>query len=171
MIYVHDNPGNINFNSVVYVFLRYWYTPDLTNHKFTSDSWFAVPAVKVETHNSVKYTLINNKLDFSAMMIVTDNGRLIRANRISIDNKVPSHQVRTIKQEAFSIPNWEHANQKSFPYDTMFDGARVSTRYQERNGTNKNAYFSTDSNNKLFTDIKRSVSPKPCNCGKATYIG
>lgn len=170
MVYVHNS--DLKFNAEVYVFMRSWYTPDLDNHTFTNDTWFIVPAIKSETPTRVNYTIINNKVEFSAMMIITDQGRLIRANRISVDNKVHMNEIRRIRQEAFNIPAWELENQKSFPYSTMFDGNRVTERYNAVNGdVGSKAYFSSDSINKLYTDIKRTVSPKPCNCGKAIYIG
>lgn len=171
MIYVHDNPQGIEYNSVLYVFLRKWYLPELDNHEFKQDSWFAVPAVRKETRDAVSFTIINSRMEMASMMMVSENGMLLKANRSKLQQKVPSHQLQQIEQQAFNIPAWEKLNQKSFPYEDMFDGKKVQQRYSAVNGSNSDAYFSIASENQLFTEIKKVVSPKPCNCGKAHYIG
>jgi len=171
MIYVHDNPQKLEYNALLYVFMRQWYTPELPNHTFKGDTWFKVPAIRTETMDKVSYTIINLKLEMSAMMIISDNGRLMKANRVNLDQKVAPHQIEQIHEEAFDIPAWEKANQQAFPYDLMFNSAEVNRRYRALNGTSTNAYFSIDSSNSLFKEIKKSVSPKPCNCGKAHYMG
>lgn len=170
-MYVHDNPQGLDFNAFVYVFSRSWYCPELETHKFTGDTWFKVPAIKVETRDSVSYTPINSKMEMTAMMMVSDTGMLLRANRVRLQQKVPEHQLIQIAQQAFDISAWEKINQKSFPYDLAHDGKAVQARYRAVNGTNSEAYFSIASENQLFTEIKKVVSPKPCNCGKAQYIG
>ncbi len=171
MIYVHDNPQNLEFNSILYVFMRNWYCPEIPDHPFNGDTWFKVPAIRKETRDSVSYTIINSKIEMSAMMMVSDNGRLLKANRAKVDQKVAPSQLSEIEREAFDIPMWEKANQRPWPYAAMFNSADVNRRYREKNGTNTDAYFSVSSTNKLFTEVKKAVSPKPCNCGKAHYLG
>ena len=173
MIYVDPshNSNGIEYNSLMYVFMRKWYLPELPNFEFKNDSWFAVPALRTETRESVSYTIINSRLEMAAMMIVSENGMLLKANRSKLHQKVPDHQLQQIEQQAFNISNWEKINQLPFPYDDMFDGKKVKERYHSANGTNTEAYFSIASENQLFTEIKKVVSPKPCNCGKAHYLG
>ena len=171
MIYVHDNPQGLEFNALVYVFQRSWYCPELDNHKFTGDTWFKVPAIRVETRDSVSYTPINSKMEMTAMMMVSDAGMLLRANRTRLQQKVAQHQLIQIEQQAFDIPAWEKINQRSFPYELAHNGKEVQARYRAVNGTSTEAYFSIASENLLFTEIKKVVSPKPCNCGKPQYVG
>ena len=170
MIYVHDNPQNLEYNALLYVFMRHWYCPELPDHVFHGDTWFKVPAIRVETKDRVSYTIINSKIEMSAMMMLSDNGRLMKANRVNLDQKVPDHQLKEVEREAFDISQWEKANQTSFPYGKMFDSALVNARYRTRNGANTEAYFSISSTNQLFSQIKKVVSPKPCNCGKGHYL-
>lgn len=171
MIYVHDNPQGLEFNSILYVFMRHWYCPELPEHSFTGDTWFKVPAIRKETRDNVSYTIINSKIEMSAMMMISDNGRLLKANRVNLDQKVAPHQLQEIEREAFDISMWEKANQQPFPYALMFNSADVNRRYREKNGLNTDVYFSPASSNALFTEIKKAVSPRPCNCGKAHYLG
>lgn len=171
MIYVHDNPNNLEFNSVMYCFMRSWNCPDIEGFDFKGDTWFAVPAIRRETQRDVSFTIINSKIELTAMMIVADNGMLLKATRVNLQQKVAQHQIEQIVAQAFDISKWEKMHQKSFPYENMFDGKQVQQRYQAKNGTNSEAYFSIASENQLFTEIKKKVSPKPCNCGKPQYIG
>ena len=89
----------------------------------------------------------------------------------STEQKVAQHQLIQIEQQAFDIPAWEKINQRSFPYELAHNGKEVQARYRAVNGTSTEAYFSIASENLLFTEIKKVVSPKPCNCGKPQYVG
>lgn len=170
-VYVHDNPQNLPFNAVMYAFMRQWYCPELEDHVFTGDTWFKVPAIKAETATSVSFTIINNKIELSSMMLISENSRLLRATRTRTDQLVPEAEMMRVRQVAFDIPAWELLHQKPFPYDKMFESALVNKRYKEINGNDSDAFFSIASADQLFTKIKTAVSPKPCNCGKQTYTG
>lgn len=171
MIYVHDNPQGLNFNAVMYAFMRSWYLPELPNHRFKGDAWIKFPAIRVETPQAITYTPINLKIELSSMMLVNQDARLMRAVKARTDAKLMDFQMRQIESEAFDIPAWEKLNQQAFPYDQMFNAALVNKRYAERNGTSTNAYFSIDSDNTLFKEVRKAVTPKPCNCGKPHYVG
>lgn len=170
MIYVHDNPGNIPYNATLYVFMRQWYLPELHNHKFTKDSWLKVPALREETRDSVTYTCINSNFEYTAMMRVTDNGRLVGAARTKPDQPITQLQLDDIARVAFDIPQWERINQMAFPYHEMFDGKLTNARYQALNGTSRAAFFTHETSDPLFREIKKTVSPRPCNCGKGYQV-
>lgn len=171
MIYVHDNPQGLEFNSVMYCFMRSWNCPVIPGFDFKGDTWFAVPAIRRETQRDVTFTIINSNIEMTAMMIVADNGMLLKATRVNLQQKVGQHQIEQIVQQAFDISKWEKMHQQTFPYGNMFDGKEVKKRYAAKNGSNTEAYFSIASENSLFTEIKKKVSPKPCNCGKPQYVG
>lgn len=164
---VYEHNGG-NFNALVYVFMRRWNLPEIDGHTFTKDSWLAIPAQKTETDKSISYSIINARIQFSALLIVADNGHIIQANRERVDNKVPVVQMRRIKFESFSVPAWELDNNAPWPYANMFKSDLVKQRYD---GTEQTAYFSTNSEDELYTSVRKAVSRKPCNCGKVTYVG
>jgi hypothetical protein len=173
MIYVHpdNNPSGLEYNAILYCFMRSWNCPDVEGFDFKGDTWFAVPALRRETQRDVAFTIINSKIEMTAMMIVADNAMLLKATRVNLNQKVAQHQIEQITQQAFDIGKWEKMHSQPFPYENMFDGKLVQKRYQAKNGTNSEAYFSIASENSLFTEIKKKVSPKPCNCGKPQYVG
>ena len=172
-MFVHpdNNPSQLEYNSSMFCFMRSWNCPDIEGFDFKGDSWLAVPALRHETRQSVTFTIINSKIELTAMMIVADNGMLLKATRVNLQQKVPSHQIDQIVAQAFDISKWEKLHNKPFPYENMFDGKQVTRRYAAKNGNNSTEYFSIASENALFTEIKKKVSPKPCNCGKPQYIG
>lgn len=169
-VYVHENPNNLQFNAVMYAFMRSWYCPDVDGLKFEGDTWFKVPAIRTETADSVSFTIINSKIELSSMMLISETGRLLRATRTRTDQKVPDADMMRVRQTAFDIPAWELENQRTFPYKNMFDSPEVNKRYRSLHNSS-DAFFSIASQDQLFTRIKTTVSPKPCNCGKTTYTG
>ena len=169
-VFVFENPHNIDYNGYVYAFLRPWYCPELQNHTFNGDTWFKVPAIVAETKDTISYTAINNKVEMSALMLISDNGRLLKTYRTRTDQKVPQFQMQEIERTCFDISQWEQVNQQAFPYALMFEGAKMQARYKAINGATAEAYFSVSSDNKTYQEIRKVASPKPCNCGKKYVV-
>jgi hypothetical protein len=171
MIFVHPSSSPLEFNALVFAMLRQWYTPDLPNHTFTHDTWFAIPAIKRESSGSVNYTLINSKIEATSLMLVTEEGRLLRSTGLTVDNKVTEADLLEIKSKAFDISQWEQAHNVGFPYSSMFNPQRIRERYVALHGDNLAPQVSQESQDPVFNRVKRKVQRKPCNCGKPVYIG
>ena len=163
MTFVYD-PKGITFNGHVYAFLRSWYCPELEGVTFEGDTWFKVAAVR---SSNGSYSVINSKIEMTSLMMIGDNSRMLRSARMRTDLLVPDEEMMRVRQTAFDIPTWEMNNQQSFPYDRMFTPGDVNRRYQAINGVDGSAFFSTQSQEKLFTHIQKKLAPKPCTtCGR-----
>lgn len=173
MVYVHKRSSPIykRFNSVVYVLLRDWYAPDIPDRKFIGDTWFAVPAIRKEREDKVFYTLINNNIESIGLMIISEDGRMIRSASNVAETKVTSADLTEIKTQAFNIPEWESLNETPFPYSSMLNTQRIRQRFASTNGDDSSKMFDTSSKNQVFLRLKRKSQRKPCNCGKPVYIG
>lgn len=163
MIYVFNRIGSLEFNTLVYCLMRPWHLPDLPNLPAV-DTWFAVPAVKI----GPIYNIINANFDLAALMIVDEEGRVVKSHRVNLNlaPKVQGYDLEELKLQAFDIPLWEQTNQKEFPYSTMFDPSRIGQRYSALNPTDNKAMLSSVSTNVVYNKIRETVQPKPCNCGK-----
>lgn len=161
-IYVHDS--SIDFNLIVYCFMRAYHLPQIEGQEFPlKDTWFAIPAVK---HGPI-VSLVNPNIELTALMMIDEEGRVVKAARVNpnIAPALSEFELNAIRKEMFDIPMWEKAQQKSFPYDTMFDKALVATRFKESGATQATA-MNIDSSNITYQEIRKKVQPRPCTtCG------
>jgi hypothetical protein len=92
---------------------------------------------------------------------------VVKAARVNpnIAPALSEFELNAIRKEMFDIPMWEKTQQKSFPYDTMFDKALVATRFKESGATQATA-MNIDSSNITYQEIRKKVQPRPCTtCG------
>lgn len=149
------------FNGCVYAYMRKWYCPDTEGLAFEEDTWFKFKAMSV---NGV-YTPIHASIELTAMVVIGDDGQMIRAVRMNLNRKIPEAFRIRLEREAFDVTAWEEKNGKQFPYANMFNGGDITRRYgTEHKGSSM--FFSTESKNTLMMDIKKKMSGRPCNCGK-----
>lgn len=163
-IYVHESNG-IDFNTVVYCLIRPYHLPTLDGQELPLvDTWFIVPAVRL----GPTLSLVNSNIEISALTVIDEDGRTVKGSRIN-PNIAPSlndHEIAKIKKEAFDIPLWEKTNQRSFPYDSMFDKAAMKTRL-DASGLTRQDILSQTSTNIVYNEIRTKVRGRPCTtCGK-----
>lgn len=171
MIYVHNNPGKLEYNSLLYVLIRQWNCPELPNHTFKSDTWFKVPCIRTDAGGNTSFTPVHSRIAYASIMSVTEDGVVIKSIQGSgYSGKLGPADFQELARHSFSIPDWEKLHNAPFPYADMFDSAKVNARYREIKGADSSAYFSKDSSNPLFKVIAAKTSPKPCNCGKPVVI-
>lgn len=164
MIYVFDNPNNIQYNSHIYVFLRSWFTPD----SIVADSWFKVAALRTDMANNKKhYTATNANMTISSLATVADDGTLIKMMRNTPNVKLPDDVFQLIVEEAINIPLYESNNQRSFPYTEMFTKLKIKERFERKFGP-ASSIMNPMVDNAVFNKIASApqFKPKPCNCGK-----
>lgn len=164
MIYVFNPIPGLEFNALVYCLMRSWHLPDLPGIGEV-DKWFKVPAVKI----GPVYNLINSNFDFTALMMLDVEGRLVKSHRVNLNlaPQIDGYELESLKREAFDIPLWESVNEKEFPYASMFDSARISQRFVATGAQqNQQAMLASSSSNITYNAIRERVKPKPCNCGK-----
>lgn len=168
MIYVHTPIEGLQFNALVYCLMRSWHLPDLPDIG-TVDKWFKVPAVKI----GPVYNLVNSNFDFTALMMLDQEGRLVKSHRVNINlaPKIDGYELESLQREAFDIPLWEEINEKDFPYASMFDSTRISQRFVSTGAqANQQALLESSSSNVTYNAIRERVKPKPCNCGKGKGV-
>lgn len=164
MIYVHSPIEGLEVNALVYCLMRAWHLPDLPDIGVV-DKWFKVPAVKI----GPVYNMVNSNFDFTALMMLDADGRLVKSHRVNINlaPKIDGYELESLQREAFDIPLWEQVNQKDFPYASMFDSTRISQRFVATGAqSNQQALLESSSTNVTYNAIRERVKPKPCNCGK-----
>lgn len=161
-IYVHGS--DIDFNTLIYCFMRAYHLPSLEGQELPlKDTWFAVPAVK---HGPIIH-LVNPNIEFTALMMIDKEGRVVKAARVN-PNTAPTlseYELGEIQKEMFDIPMWEKTQQKSFPYESMFDKAKVAERFKE-SGATQQTVMNIESSNITYQEIRKKVQPRPCTtCG------
>ncbi len=162
-IYVHNKVEGLTFNAIAYCLMKVWHLPDIEGIG-KEDRWFAVPAVKI----GPIYNIINANFEFTALMILDADGRLIKSHRVNLNTapKIDGFELEEIKRQAFDIPMWERANQAPFPYESMFEGSRIAQRYQAASVDQQRTVNNGASSNQVYNKIRSKVQPRPCNCGK-----
>lgn len=161
-IYVHGS--DINFNTVVYCFMRSYHLPILDGQELPlQDTWFAVPGVK----HGPMVSLVNPNIELTALMMIDQDGRVVKAHRVNphVTPPLSGYELEAMKKEAFDIPMWEKSKQMAFPYATMFDKQAVATRFRESGATPAQA-MNIESSNISYTAIRKKIQPRPCTtCG------
>jgi hypothetical protein len=163
-VYVHNS--DLDFNTVIYCFMRAYHLPTLEGQELPlQDTWFIVPAVQY----GPVVNLVNANIEASALTMIDAGGRTVRGSRINpnIAAALTKHEIAQIEKEAFDIPLWEKTNQKSFPYDTMFDKVSMTARLNE-SGLTKQDILSQTTSNILYNEIRTKVRNRPpcTTCGK-----
>jgi len=162
-IYVHG-AEDIGFNLIVYCFMRSLHLPILEGQELPLvDTWFAVPAVQ---HNTM-VSLVNPNVELAALQMIDQHGRVVKAHRVNLNTAptLSSFEVGEIKKEAFDIPLWERTNQKAFPYDTMFDKAKMKEIFAQT-GHTAASLMNIQSDNVVYQQIRKKIQPRPCTtCG------
>lgn len=161
-IYVHGS--DIDFNMIVYCFMRGYHLPILEGQELPiRDTWFAVPAVK---HGPI-VSLVNPNIELTALMMIDATGHVVKAHRVN-PNLAPAlgeFELGEIRKEMFDIPMWEKMQQKSFPYDSMFDKTNVAERFKASGHTPASS-MNIESSNITYQAIRKRVQPRPCTtCG------
>lgn len=162
-VYVHNS--ELEFNTVIYCLLRAYHLPVLDGQELPlQDTWFIVPAVQ----HGPMINLVNSNISIVALAMIDAAGRTVKAHRVNpqIAPALSDYEISQIKKEAFDIPVWEQTQQKSFPYDSMFDKESMAARYVA-SGVTQQQVMSQTSSNILYNEIRRKVQPRPCTtCGK-----
>jgi hypothetical protein len=173
-IYVHNNPSNIKYNAYLLLFMRSWYMPTKIGEPVKNDTWLRVPAVKSQRYSdprSATYTCVNGNLELvSVMSIAEDSAKLTKIARGRPGKILQPFRVSEILREAVDISEWEYTQKQSWPYGVMFDTSLIQYRFKQKYGDNRAAYMDPTSDNIVFMEIRKTVLPKPCGCGRAKYI-
>lgn len=168
-MYVHpeNNPGNIEYNASIYVFVKSWFMPTETG-AIVSDTWLKIPALKEPALISgYRYTSLNINVETISMMVLTDEGIVIRASDVPPGKQMPIQEFEAIKKDALDIGEWEKTNSMPWPYRKMFDGKAIRERYQQKYGTNQLPFGAVLSDSSVsFNTARAAVMSRPCNCGK-----
>ncbi len=168
-MYVHpnNNPGNIDFDTSLYVFVKSWFIP-VEEGGTSEDRWLRIAACSsTDLQGNLRYTPLNINVETVAMMVLTEEGVLLKAPSVKPGTKMPSAEFEAIKRETFDIGEWEKATQQPWPYAKMFDGKLVRERYQAKYGTNNAPYGAVLSDSSIsYNAARRAVMSRPCNCGK-----
>lgn len=175
MIYVHpnNNPGNIEYNTTLFMFVKSWFMPAEAGATM-NDAWLIVPALRSPglAPGSEAYSPLNINLENVALMILTEQGKVLKASRVPTGKILPLEEFNDVKKEAFNIPEWEKSTGQAWPYQSMFDGKAIRDRYQAKFGTDKTAFGAILSDTSIsYNKARASVMARPCNCGKPSYSG
>lgn len=162
-VYVHNS--ELDFNTVIYCLIRGYHLPTLEGQELEiKDTWFVVPAVQ----HGPMINLVNSNISITALAMIDAEGRTVKSHRVNplIAPALSEYEIARIKAEAFDIPLWEKTQQKSFPYDSMFDQETKAARYLA-SGITPQQIMSQTSTNILYNEIRTKVQPRPCTtCGK-----
>lgn len=169
-IYVHNNPGNITFNSCVLVYVRSWYMPwDPDKDKPMEDTWLRVPAFRSPgASGSDHFVCVNSNLELVSPVVLSDeDSRVLKIGRMKPSKKIAPGLIEAILAEAIDVPDWEYQNKESWPYNTMFDRNKVKERYAKKYGSSGNPFMNVPPSNRNFQLLKKAAMPRPCrSCGK-----
>jgi len=161
-IYAHGS--DVDFNLIVYCFMRSLHLPILEGQDLPlQDTWFAVPAAQ----HGPMVSLINLNIELAALQMIDQNGRVVKAHRVNLNNApvLSGFEMDQIKKEAFDIPLWEQANQKAFPYDSMFDKEKMKQIFVST-GQTAASLMNIESSNITYQAIRKKIQPRPCTtCG------
>lgn len=164
MIYVHDNPNNIQYNDYVYVFMRLWYLPTTPQISFSDDAWLKIPALRTDLSGGRKhYMLPNQNLDTVCLSKVSSTGHLLQMHKSKLDEPLDPIVFATLQENSFNVSFWEEQNKTGWPYANMFSQVAIKQRYEAHFGT---ATYDKQIDNISYKQIAAKHKPKPCNCGK-----
>lgn len=168
-MYVHpdNNPGNIPFDSELYVFVKSWFIP-VEDGGTSEDRWLVIPALKqVDSNGRESYTPININVETIAMMVLTTDGKVVKAPSVPSGKQMPNAEFEAIKRDAFNISEWEKTTSRAWPYAEMTSGKLVRQRYVNKYGNNQAPYGAVLSDSSIsYNNARASVMSRPCNCGK-----
>ncbi len=173
-IYVHHNPGNIDYNSYMLMFVHGWYMPTQIGEPVKEDTWLRVPAMRVKpfsAHADFTYTPMNNDLRMiSTLDVAEDTGKVLKAFRARPGKNIGEEELAQVVREAVDISAWEKSNEQSWPFKVMFDQRLIKHRFEIKHGTaSRSEFFNKKSTNLVYNQIRAKVIPKPCNCGRPRY--
>lgn len=167
-VYVHNNPGNIVFNSYILLFVRSWYLPwDPEKENPSDDSWVRMPAFRSPGPNGLDhYVSLNaNVENLSPVVLAEEECVVLRVGQLKPRKPVPKGLILSILDEAIDISAWEKENQKSWPFRDMFDEKKMAVRHAAKFGASTTQ--SGVPSNTNFALVRKSVMPKPCRrCGR-----
>lgn len=172
-IYVHKNPGSIDYNTCLYAFMYSCYFPTSAYEAVVSkDFWIRVPAVRTRVSNGRdSFVCLNSKVERTALMLVAeDDGLVIKTGKVQPYRQVPAKILEDIKKEAIDIPEYERFNNESWEYNLMFNKDMVRHRWSQRHDwvkENEKGLVPMSPVNKTYKKARRASMPPPCkNCGK-----
>lgn len=174
-IYVHNNPNNIEYNAYVLMFIHSWYMPTQRGEPIAEDTWMRVPAVKTQgfsAHALPTYTALNANLSLvSSVDIAEDSGKVLKAFRARPGKEVPREDIDDIIRQAIDISDWEYSHKKPYPFNLMFNQELITYRFKTKHPNSERAdFYNKVSSNITYNKIKKSITPKPCNCGRPKYV-
>jgi hypothetical protein len=168
-MYVHpeNNPGNIEYNSSLLVFVKSWFIP-VESGGTSEDRWLRIPAIKTEGLSGQDvYTPLNINVETVASMILTEEGKVRKAPSVPVGTQMPKVEFDAIQKDVFDIGEWETTTKQPWPYRAMFDGKMVRERYQAKHGNNIAPFGSVLSESSIsYNNARAAVMSRPCNCGK-----
>lgn len=175
MTYVHpnNNPGGIEYNTTLFMFVKSWFMP-VEAGATMNDTWLIVPALRSAglAAGTDIYSPININLENVALMIVTAEGKVLKASRVPTGKLLPAEEFKAVQKDAFNIPEWERTTNQAWPYQEMFNGKKIRERYQEKFGTDQSAFGAILSDTSIsYNKARAAVMARPCNCGKPSYSG
>lgn len=168
-MFVHpdNNPGNIDYNSSLYMFVKSWFLPTEEGSTMV-DTWLRIPALKSENlSGGYSYTSLNINVDTISMMVVTEEGTVLKASSVPPGKVLPSAEFEAVKRDALDVSEWERTRNTPWNYRMMFDSKSIRERYQLRYGNNTAPYGAVLSDTSIsYNSARRAVMSRPCNCGK-----
>lgn len=164
MIYVHNNPNNIQYNDFVYVFMRLWFLPTTQQISINDDAWLKVPALRTDLSGGRKhYILPHPNLDTVCLVKVSSTGHLLKMHTSKLNEELDPIVFANLQENSISVSHWEEQNQQGWPYDNMFNQAAIKQRYELKFGQST---YDKHISNVSYNQIATKHKPRPCNCGK-----
>lgn len=183
-MFVHpvNNPANLTYNTSVLMFLRSWYMPFSETGCPNADNWVIVPAiasplpdtgVDANAQAARTYVYPNPNIQLIATAIIDpETGYVTRMARSKANVKIDLRIVDWIKFEALSIPDYEEAKDKPWPYASMFEIPKIRERFHAKYGSS-NTLYDAPIISGTFEKVRKLVATPPCNCKNkgAQYSG
>jgi len=168
-IFVFNNPGNLQFNTHLLIFVRSWYMPWTESDEPMDDTWLRVPAIRAAGQSGIPhYTCINSNIEMMAPIVLgEDENMVLKIGRNKPRKPIPSGLIQAVRLDSLDVPSWEQEHQKSWPYQEMFLTELVKQRYAIKHGNVDAPYMNAVPTSRTYNMVHRTAMPTPCrSCGK-----
>jgi hypothetical protein len=168
-VYVFNNPGNLQFNTFLLIFVRSWHMPWSENDEPMDDTWLRVPALRSSNRaGNATYICINSNVEMMAPIVLGEEESVVlKIGRNKPRKPIPTGLTQAVKMDALDVSEWERENQKSWPYKEMFVPELVKQRYAIKHGNMDAPYMNAVPTSRTYNMVRRTAMPTPCrSCGK-----
>lgn len=159
---------NMQYDSTIYIFVRFWNMPQDVIPELSEDAWLKVPAIKVNMGDYFHFNVPHANLLQVSAIVVDEEGQIHRLNNTIIkDRKLEASQIDEIKDLAICIREYEAKTAQTWPYASMLSPTKAAERYRKFVGLNAMPGFNPMPDDSVYNAIVKQHKPAaPCNCGK-----